>query len=126
MQEKLDKIEKMETIIDTDYSNMAGIVVMKDGKAVYENYFHGCTQANRFNIFSATKSILSILVGIAIDKGYLDGIDRKILDFYPEYIVKRGEKTIQNITIRDMLTMTVPYKYKYNPFTKYFTSEDWV
>lgn len=126
MQEKLDKIEKMETIIDTDYSNMAGIVVMKDGKAVYENYFHGCTQANRFNIFSATKSILSILLGIAIDKGYLDGIDRKILDFYPEYIVKRGEKTIQNITIRDMLTMTVPYKYKYNPFTKYFTSADWV
>lgn len=110
MQEKLDKIEKMETIIDADYSNMAGIVVMKDGKAVYEKYFHGCTQANRFNIFSATKSILSILLGIAIDKGYLDSIDRKILDFYPEYIVKRGEKTIQNITIRDMLTMTVPYK----------------
>lgn len=33
MQEKLDKIEKMETIIGTDYNNMAGIVVMKDGKA---------------------------------------------------------------------------------------------
>lgn len=49
-----------------------------------------------------------------------------VLDFYPEYTVKRGEKTIQHITIKDMLTMTAPYKYKWNPYTKYFTSADWV
>ena len=123
---KREKIGEMEAAIAADYSNIAGMVVRKDGKTVYENYFGGCTAESRIHIFSVTKSIVSILFGIALDKGYLDSIDRKVLEFYPEYTVKRGEKTIQHITIRDMLTMTAPYKYKSTPYTKYFTSPDWV
>ena len=61
-----------------------------------------------------------------MDKGYIHSVDQKVLEFYPEYTVKKGEKTIQNVTIKDMLTMTAPYKYKSNPYTKYFTSMDWV
>lgn len=121
-----EKIAEMERIIGTDYTNMAGMVIRKDGEAVYENYFHGCTQASRIHVSSVTKSILSILFGIALDKGYIGSVSQKVLDFYPEYTVKRGEKTIQHITIKDMLTMTAPYKYKWNPYTKYFTSADWV
>lgn len=58
-------------------------------------------------MFSVTKSIFSVLIGIAIDKGYIESVDQKVLDFFPDYTVKRGEKTIQRVTIRDMLTMTV-------------------
>lgn len=123
---KQAKISEMEAAIAVDYNNIAGVVVLKDGKPVYENYFGGCTAESRIHVFSVTKSIVSILFGIALDKGYLDSIDRKVLEFYPEYTVKRGEKTIHRITIRDMLTMTAPYKYKSNPYTKYFTSPDWV
>ncbi|MGN0395975.1 MAG: serine hydrolase domain-containing protein [Coprococcus sp.] len=123
---KQEQIEIMENIISKDYTNMAGIVIMKDGEAVYEKYFNDCTEANRIHVFSVTKSIVSILIGIAIDKGCIDSIDRKVLEFYPDYAVKKGEKTIQNITIRDILTMSAPYKYKFNPYTKYFTSMDWV
>lgn len=123
---KQEKIAEMEHIIHTEYSNMSGIVVRKDGNTVYEKYLNGGTEADRINVFSVTKSIISILIGIALDKGYIDSVNQKILEFYPEYTVKRGERTIQNITIQDMLTMTAPYKYKYNPYTKYFTSRDWV
>ena len=121
-----EKIAEMEAIVAADYSNMAGMVIMKEGKAVYEKYFCGCTEADRIHVFSVTKSILSILIGIALDKGYIHSVDQKVLEFYPEYTVKKGEKTIQNVTIKDMLTMTAPYKYKSNPYTKYFTSMDWV
>ncbi len=123
---KQEQIARLENIISRDYSNMAGMVVLKDGKSVYENYYNGCTKGNRIQIFSVTKSIISILLGIALDKGYLDSIEQKVLEFYPEYTVKRGEKTIWSITIRDMLTMTAPYKYMFNPYKKYFTSMDWV
>jgi CubicO group peptidase (beta-lactamase class C family) len=123
---KQEFIAKMENAIRTDYDNMVGMVIMKDGETVYENYFKNCTKDSRIHVFSVTKSIISILFGIALDKGYLESIDQKVLDFYPDYTVKRGEKTIQNICIKDMLTMTVPYKYKFNPYTKYFTSMDWV
>lgn len=123
---KQEEIAKMEDLIKTNYSNIVGMVVLKDDKTVYEKYFNGCTEANRIHVFSVTKSILSILFGIALDKGYIESINQKVLEFYPEYTVKKGEKTIQNITLRDMLTMTAPYKYKFNPYTKYFSSMDWV
>ena len=123
---KQDKIRMMENAISSDYNNMVGMVIMKDGAVAYENYFKGCTAESRIHVFSVTKSIVSILFGIALDKGLLESIDKKVLDFFPDYTVKRGEKTIQNIRIKDMLTMTVPYKYKFNPYTKYFTSMDWV
>lgn len=121
-----EQITRMENMINKDYSNMTGMVILKEGKSVYENYYNGYTEANRIHIFSVTKSIISALFGIALDKGYIDSIEQKVLEFYPEYMVKRGEKTIQNIKIKDMLTMTAPYKYKFNPYTKYFTSMDWV
>ncbi|MDR2718959.1 MAG: beta-lactamase family protein [Treponema sp.] len=121
-----EKIIDLEKIINSDYNNIAGIIVMKNGKKLYENYFNECTHTTAIHVFSVTKSIISLLIGIAIDNGYIKSIDQKILDFFPNYIIKRGEKTIQNITIKNMLTMTAPYKYKSAPYTKYFTSDDWV
>lgn len=123
---KQEKIEKLENAISKDYSNIVGMVVMKNGKSVYEKYFNGCSADSRIHVFSVTKSILSILFGIAFDKGYIKSLDQKVLEFFPEYTVKRGEKTIQNITLRHMLTMTAPYKYKFNLYIKYFKSMDWV
>lgn len=121
-----EKIKIMESAIAENYSNIAGMVIMKDGVKAYENYFGGCTENSRIHLFSVTKSIVSILYGIALDKGLLDSIDRKVLGFFPEYAPKRGEKTLPQIRIRDILTMTVPYKYRFNPYIKYFTGMDWV
>ena len=106
---------KQEAAIAADYGNIAGMVVRKDGETVYERYFGGCTAESRLNVFSVTKSIISILLGIALDRGCLGSIDQQVLEFFPEYTPKRGEKAIQRITIRDMLTMTALYKYRYAP-----------
>lgn len=119
-------IKELERTINRDYRNIAGITVQKNGIKLYENYFNGFTADTAFHVFSVTKSIVSALIGIAIDKGYIRSIDQKVLDFFPDYMLKRGEKTAQRITIRDMLTMTTPFKYKSAPYTKYFTSESWV
>lgn len=119
-------IKELEKIICSDYSNIAGITVRKSGVNLYEKYFNGYTTDTAFHVFSVTKSIISALIGIAVDKGYIGSIDQKALDFFPDYIPKRGEKTAQRVTIRNMLTMTTPFKYKSAPYTKYFTSESWV
>lgn len=121
-----EKVKELEKKINKEYSNIAGMVVLKDGKTLYENYFNGCNAASTIHVYSVTKSIISILIGIAIDKGHIQNINQKVLDFFPEYIVKRGEKTIQGVTLKNLLTMTAPYKYKLAPYKKYFTSDDWV
>ena len=54
---------------------------------------------------SATKSVVSLLIGIAIDQGKIYSIEDKVLDYFPDYSVKRGEKTIYDVTIKHLLTM---------------------
>jgi CubicO group peptidase (beta-lactamase class C family) len=119
-------IKEFEKTINSEYGNIAGIIVQKYGIKNYENYFGGYTADTAFHVFSVTKSIISALIGIAIAKGYIRSIDQKVLDFFPDYTPKRGENTARRVTIRDMLTMTTPFKYKSAPYTKYFTSESWV
>lgn len=121
-----EKIKELEEKINSEYPNTAGMVVLKNGNKQYEHYFNGHTAADTVHVCSVTKSIVSILIGIAVDKGYIKSVDQKVLDFFPDYTVKRGEKTVQTITIKNLLTMTAPYKFKSSPYTKVFSSEDWV
>ena len=116
------KIEEIEEQIRSGYSNTAGIVVYKDGVNVYEKYFNGYTAGNAVHVCSVTKSIVSALTGIAVGKGLITGIHQHVLDFFPDYTVKPGEKTIQNITLKNLLTMTAPYKYDTEPYEKFFES----
>lgn len=117
---------KLENAIVSNAQNIAGMIVRRNNRTIYENYFNGYTPDAAFHVFSVTKSILSILIGIAIDQGHIEGLDQKVLDFFPDYTIKRGEKTAQLVTLRDMMTMTTPFKYKSAPYTKYFSSENWV
>ena len=50
---------------------------------------------------------------------------RKVLSYFPEYPVKRGEKTIYDVTIKHLLTMRAPYKGHGDPWTKVCSSEGW-
>ena len=106
-------------------SNITQIYVMKDGKTVYDECWHGFRSTDAMNVNSVTKSIIALLTGIALDKGCIKNIDQKVMDYFPDYSVKRGEKTIYDVTIRHLLTMTAPYKGKSEPWKKVCTSQDW-
>ena len=123
---KQGQIISLENKVKNEYGNIAGIVVFKDDHCVYENYFNQCSEKEPVHIFSVTKSVISMLLGIALDKGCIKNINEKVIDFFPNYQIGKREKTIQHITIRNLLTMTAPYKYKLNPYPKFFSSEDWV
>lgn len=122
----MDKIEELETVIRCDYSNITGIVIQKNGERRYERYFNGYTAENALHVYSVTKSVFSLLMGIAFDKGRIKSVDQRVLDFFPEYSVRAGEKTIRQVTIRNLLTMTAPYRCRTEPFEEFFASGDWV
>jgi len=106
-------------------SNICQIYAIKDGKTVYDDCWRGFKTEDAMNANSVTKGVMALLTGIALDNGYIDSVDQKVMDFYPDYKVKRGEKTIYDVTIRHLLTMTAPYKYRSEPWTKVCTSSDW-
>lgn len=118
-------MEKIREIVSKEYANTLGIIAYKNGEKVIEEYFKGANERESVHTFSIAKSIVAILVGIAVDKGYLEGVHQKVLDFFPEYKLKRNQEQLKEVTLEHFLTMTVPYKFKSEPWKKVCASEDW-
>lgn len=105
--------------------NICQICVWKDGRENFSEEWNGYKRTDCTHIMSATKSIVSLLVGIAVDKGMIRSTEEKVISYFPDYTVKRGEKTIFDVTIRHLLTMRAPYKGKGDPWSKVCSSENW-
>lgn len=116
---------ELKELIAKTQPNICQIVVMRDGKEIFAGEWNGYKRNDCVHTMSVTKSIASLLTGIAADKGLIKSIDEKVLDYFPDYQIKRGEKTIQQVTIRHLLTMRAPYKCKGDPWSKVCSSEDW-
>jgi CubicO group peptidase (beta-lactamase class C family) len=108
-------------IRDGTYQNVHSLLVVKDGKLVFEAYFRGYRwsyageqfrgdlvdfdRETTHNLASVTKSVTSALVGIAIDRGFIGDVGDRVFDFFPEYAhLQDGAKG--RITLEHLLTMT--------------------
>ena len=81
------------------------LIIQKNDEIIYEEYRGSIDGDEPTNIKSASKSVLSLLVGIAIDKGYLDGVHQTIGEFFPDYFDENPDSAKASITIQDLLTM---------------------
>ena len=77
-------------------------LVVNQNQIIKEYYPQDAGPQFRANSFNLTQGILSLLVGCAIEDGYINGVDQHVSDFYPEFY----EKMNQGITIRHLLEMT--------------------
>jgi CubicO group peptidase (beta-lactamase class C family) len=80
------------------------LVVSRRGDVVLERYFNGTRATRPANVKSVSKSVVSALVGIAIQRRLIPGVDAPIVTWFPELKNDR-EKAKQEITIEDLLTM---------------------
>lgn len=81
------------------------ILVSQRGETIFERYFAGRTAEQPANLKSASKSIISALVGLALQNGQIKDINQPIVDFFPEYIGTELEDTVRRITVQNLLTM---------------------
>ena len=111
----------MDSLRAGAFSEVHSVVIVKENHLVLEAYFPGRDfgyadpnfwgdyiefgRDTRHNTHSATKSVISALVGLAIDEGFVGDEEERVFDYFPEYAdYAVGGK--EAITIRDMLTMT--------------------
>ncbi|MGK9368476.1 serine hydrolase domain-containing protein [Melioribacter sp. Ez-97] len=87
------------------------VIIWQNGKILYENYFNNFDPEKLNNLKSVTKSVVSILVGIAIDKGYIENENVKVSDLLPELFEGVGDKRKSEITVRDLLTMSAGFQW---------------
>ncbi|MEN6316369.1 MAG: serine hydrolase [Clostridiaceae bacterium] len=102
---------KTDNIITNSPPDLNSVLVIRNGYIVYEKYYQGFNKDKVNNMKSCTKSIISTLIGIAIDKKYLSGIDQKLADFYPEYFENETDTNKKQISIKHLLTMTAGLKW---------------
>ena len=92
-----------------DRANQLGplrsVIVALDGQVVTERGYHGGSPDAATNIKSASKSIISALVGIAIEKGVLEGVDQKIAPLLARDLPENPDPRIHEITIGNLLSM---------------------
>ncbi|CAH1059206.1 serine hydrolase domain-containing protein [Paenibacillus pseudetheri] len=125
-----EQLSALEAKIKSDYSNINGIVVVRNGAIAYEQYFKGYGTDDPHHVASVTKSIVSALIGIAIDAEFIKHVDQKVLDFFPDYVPDDAAANLQKreITIRHLLTMTAPYAFEdwHEPLEQLCKSSDWI
>ena len=80
--------------------------VLRRGVLVYEHYNGDMDADTPHYLASCTKGVLSVLAGIAVKDGYIEGPDQKVLDFYPGFQPAPGEEAKRDMTVQHLLTMT--------------------
>lgn len=96
--------EMVEKIVGGTYPNVHSILILKDNKLVFEEYFYEHNKNKLHELRSATKSFISALTGIAIEKKYIKSVNEKVLPYFPEYTFKNITDEKKEITIENLLT----------------------
>ena len=105
---------------------LRSLLVATGGTLLEEHYFNGATRETRANLKSASKTLIAILVGIAIDRGHLAGVDQPIADFFPEDLGE-ADPIRRSITIEDLLTMRSGLETTSNRnYGRWVASRHWV
>ena len=95
----------------------AAYLVIKDGEVIQEHYLNGYHDRSKTNSFSMAKTVLTLLVGVAIEEGIIDSLEQPLTDFLPEFAQDPYGK---NATIGQLSLMNSGYdwtEHYYSPFS---------
>ena len=102
---------------------LRGLLVAHDGEVVIERY-DGATADDHWNCWSVTKSVMSILIGIAVDEGLIPGVGSTLAELLPSFAADMTPD-VAGITLRQLLTHTAGMQPA-GPAEDFWRSEDWV
>lgn len=113
---KLDSaILAVDKIISTDkrafFKNVESLIVYSQGVIKFEKYYNDFKKDSLHMIQSQTKSVVSLLMGIAIDKGYIKSENDPVSAYFPQYFNK-DDNLKSSVTIRDLLTMSAGFDWE--------------
>lgn len=119
----------MEDINDeaSTIPSVTSLLIQQNGELLSEQYFNGMESARHTNVKSASKSIISLLVGIAIDQDFIEGVDQPIGSFFEDYFESHPDSVKENLTIKDLLTMRTGLETtSFHNYGQWVASDNWV
>lgn len=106
---------------------LRSLLIARKGELVFERYYHGARADRTTNIKSASKSVISALVGIAIDRGLIEGPEAPIGPYFSQYLTKDEDAAKRAITVGDLLSMRSGLETTSNRnYGRWAASRSWV
>ena len=106
---------------------LQSLLVSHRGRLVLERYFNGYGPDDLANVKSVSKSILSALVGIAIQQGYISRVDAEIGEYFAEELASELEPRKSKITVENLLTMQAGLRSTSNDnYRAWISTDNWV
>ena len=108
------------TTLDSLLANSltASFLIIRNDTILFEKYYKGFDRSTISTIFSVSKSITSLLTGIAVDEGYIESVNDPVTKYLPE--LKKKDPMFGKLTIEHLLNMRTGLKFKeeygWNPF----------
>jgi CubicO group peptidase (beta-lactamase class C family) len=102
------------------------LLVIRNGYLIGEQYFNGDSRGTANDVRSVSKSVLSTLVGIALNKEILDSLNQRVLDFFPEYDTTSLDPRKHDITIRHLLMMRAGFARDEDIYFQVYYSSNWI
>ena len=98
--------EMMLEILAGNSKYVHSILLVKNGKLIFEEYFFGYSRDTKHFLASVSKSVTSLTMGLAIDKGYVRDVNTLAYEFFPDYKTTKWLKRKYPIRLKHLLTMT--------------------
>ena len=98
----------IQEILRGDYGRINSFLLLKDDRLISEEYFYGYTRDDLHQIESATKSITSLLMGIALDQGAITSLQEPLCHIFPEY-PHLNTDSYRTMTLAHLLAMSSGY-----------------
>lgn len=99
-------LEEMQDALQSERIPLHSMLILRNEQIVFEAYYEKNAPETKHVQFSVTKSVISTLIGIAIDQGKLEGVDLKVVDFFSEKVFSALDSRKAEMTVEDLLTMT--------------------
>ena len=123
-----------ESILNGAYEKQKSVLIVRNGRLCVEEHFYGSRREHVCMVQSVTKSVTSMVFGIAVDRGIVPGIDAPVHRFFPEHAQRKWIREQYPINVRHLLTMsaalewneTSSYLDRTNDNTAMNRSGDWI
>jgi CubicO group peptidase (beta-lactamase class C family) len=128
-------VSMTQRVLDGNFKGIHSLAVVRNGKLVHEAYLDDYSAESLQRIHSITKSISSLLIGIAIDKGLITSVEEPVMNFFPDQKKDFEDPRKRAVKLRHILTLTTgldwserqyPYSDPRNNEYHMVRSDNWI
>lgn len=127
-----EKLAKLFDYLREQDLDIHSVTIVRNGYIIADSVIYPFDKDSKHNLMSVTKSVISALIGIAIDQGYIDGVNQPVLSFFPDRTVANVDANKEAMTLEHLLMMASglecrdSWRYRWRGLERMMQSDDWV